>query len=91
MYQSRLRLELQDCRRERRDAPGGRGLGGEQLHGLPGAVPGAGGMRLKPSSRSVLTGEQSGTWGLLRFNDRKSRHRAFQRAGGDRVGLKVQG
>ena len=29
----------------------------------------------KPSSRSLLAGEQSDTLGLLRLNDRKSRHR----------------
>ena len=33
----------------------------------------------KPSSRSLLAGEQSDTLGLLRLNDRKSRHRRIKK------------
>ena len=35
--------------------------------------------RSKPSSRSLLAGEQSDTLGLLRLNDRKSRHRRIKK------------
>jgi len=33
----------------------------------------------KPSSRSLLAGDQSDTLGLLRHNDRKSRHRRINK------------
>ena len=35
--------------------------------------------RSKPSSRSLLAGEQSDTLGLLHLNDRKSRHRRIKK------------
>ena len=35
--------------------------------------------RSKPSSRSLLAGEQSDTLGLLRLSDRKSRHRRIKK------------
>ncbi|KAA6358530.1 MAG: hypothetical protein EZS28_045943, partial [Streblomastix strix] len=35
--------------------------------------------RSKPSSRSLLVGEQSNTWRILLRNDRKSRHRRIKK------------